>query len=111
MFVTVPCNKLHLLQKGSCSLSGLNRRVVMSNTIYRFSSASFEPRQLAVMTDAYEKAWVEIAGNFSPDKVPAARDCLAKVIVTIAPGWPHTVESLARAGVLEFQSQYRGAAR
>ena len=78
----------------------------MASALYRFSAAIFDPQQVVVLTAAFEKAWAEIAGNFSPDAIPAARDRLAKAIIEAAPGWPHTVDALAQAGMKLLAARY-----
>ena len=83
----------------------------MSNALYRFANASFNPQQVVLMTAAFEKAWADIAGNFGPREVPTARDRLARAIIAAAPGWPHTADTLADAGIKELQTHYLGADR
>src|SRR3954469_9322522 len=83
----------------------------MSNALYRFASASFNPQQVVLLTAAFEKAWADVAGNFGPDQVPAARDRLARAIIAAAPAWPHTADTLADAGIKELQTRYLGGDR
>ena len=83
----------------------------MSNALYRFANASFNPQQVVLLTAAFEKAWADVAGNFGPDQVPAARDRLARAIIAAAPAWPHTVDTLADAGIKELQTRYLGIDR
>lgn len=81
----------------------------MSNALYRFTSASFNPEQISVMTEAFEKAWVDVAGNFSPAEVPVARERLAEAILRIASGWPHDVKSLTDASIRELRAEIADA--
>src|SRR5436190_24403472 len=83
----------------------------MSNALYRFANASFNPQQVVLLTAAFEKAWADVAGNFGPDQVPAARDRLARAIIAAAPAWPHTADTLAAAGIKELQTRYLGIDR
>ena len=83
----------------------------MSNALYRFANASFNPQQVVLLTAAFEKAWADVAGNFGPDQVPAARDHLARAIIAAAPAWSHTADTLADAGIKELQNRYLGADR
>src|SRR3954468_14077667 len=83
-----------------------SRSSTMSNPLYRFANASFNPQQVVVLTSAFEKAWTDVAGNFCPDEVPTARDALAKAIIESAPDWPHTVDTLANAGIKRLAARY-----
>ena len=83
----------------------------MSNALYRFANANFNPQQVLLLTAAFEKAWADVAGNFGPDQVPAARDHLARAIIAAAPAWPHTADTLAAAGIKELQTRYLGIDR
>src|SRR3954451_4030939 len=70
-----------------------------------------QSEQISIMIKAFETAWRDVAGNFSPDEVPSARERLARAIITVAPGWPHSVKTLAEAGLKELQSRYRSERR
>ena len=83
----------------------------MSNALYRFANANFNPQQVLLLTAAFEKAWADVAGNFGPDQVPAARDRLAKAIIAAAPAWPYTADTLADARIKELQTRYLGIDR
>jgi hypothetical protein len=63
--------------------------------------AAFGPDALRAISDAFDAAWAEIAGNFRNDPltIEAARLWLAKAMLSIASEDSRDVEALKRAAL------------
>ena len=57
---------------------------------------SFGPSTLQVVYQAFDDAWNEIAANYSPDQVEAARTRLAKVLLSVTTDDMTDAETLKR---------------
>jgi hypothetical protein len=75
----------------------------------RIAGASFGPEALRVIGQAFDAAWVEIAGNFGndPGQVEAARVKLAKAILSNATDDSRDVEALKKAAIERMVMDYR----
>jgi hypothetical protein len=71
--------------------------------------ASFGPDALRAVGQAFDQAWVEIAGNFGdhPAQVETARLKLANAILSIADEDSRDVEMLKRAALEWMALNYR----
>jgi hypothetical protein len=64
-------------------------------------SAAYGPETLKAMGQAFDEAWLTIAGNFNdPQSIEAARLRLADALLSVAFEDSHDVEAL-KAGALE----------
>ena len=57
---------------------------------------SFGPSTLHIVYQAFDDAWNEIAANYSPDQVEAARTRLAKVLMSLTTHDMTDAETLKR---------------
>jgi len=75
----------------------------------RIADASFGPEALRVIGQAFDAAWVEIAGNFGDDpaQVEAARLKLATAILSFANNESRDVEVLKKAAIEQMAMEYR----
>jgi hypothetical protein len=75
----------------------------------RIAGASFGPEALRVIGQAFDAAWVEIAGNFGndPGQVEAARVKLATAILSNATDDSRDVEALKKAAIERMVMDYR----
>jgi hypothetical protein len=75
----------------------------------RLAGASFGPEALRVIGQAFDAAWVEIAGNFGDDpaQVEAARLKLATAILSFANNESRDVEVLKKAAIEQMAMDYR----
>jgi hypothetical protein len=75
----------------------------------RIAGASFGPKALRVIGQAFDAAWVEIAGNFGNDlpQIEAARLKLATTILSIATDDSSDVEVLKKAAIEQMAMGYR----
>jgi len=73
------------------------------------AGASFGPKALRVIGQAFDAAWVEIAGNFGndPPQIEAARLKLATTIISIATDDSRDVEVLKKAAIERMAMDYR----
>lgn len=71
--------------------------------------ASFGPDALRAIGQAFDAAWVEIAGNFGdhPAHVEAARLKLANAVLSMATENSRDVEVLKRAALERMALEYR----
>jgi hypothetical protein len=70
--------------------------------------ASFGPNTLKAVCEAFDQAWVEIAGKFGSTQVENARLRLAEAILSIAAEHSTDVAAL-KAGALQAMAEdYRG---
>jgi hypothetical protein len=72
--------------------------------------ASFGPDALKAISQAFDAAWLEIAGNFGndPQDIDAARLKLANAILSIADDDTRNVAILKRAALQRMALDYRG---
>jgi hypothetical protein len=72
-------------------------------------NASFGPDALMAIGQAFDAAWVEIAGNFGddPDMVAAARLKLANAMLSVADNDSRDVQVLKRAALQSMAKDYR----
>jgi hypothetical protein len=54
-------------------------------SVHRLFGASFSDAQLKRVTEAYDKAWKQIAGNYDEVSAVQARERLARAVFSIAP--------------------------
>ena len=75
----------------------------------RIAGASFGPEALRVIGQAFDAAWVEVAGNFGDDPalVEAARLKLATAILAVANNESRDVEVLKKAAIEQMAMDYR----
>jgi hypothetical protein len=75
----------------------------------RIAGASFDPEALRVIGQAFDAAWVEIAGNFGDDpvQVEAAQLKLATAILAFANNESRDVEVLKKAAIEQMAMDYR----
>ena len=73
------------------------------------AGALFGPKALRVIGQAFDAAWVEIAGNFGndPPQIEAARLKLATTILSIATDDSRDVEVLKKAAIERMAMDYR----
>jgi len=71
---------------------------------------SFGPDALKAISQAFDDAWLEIAGNFGndPQEIDAARLRLANAILSIADDDTRNVAVLKRAALQRMALDYRG---
>jgi hypothetical protein len=71
--------------------------------------ASFGPEAMKAIGDAFDAAWVEIAGNFGNDPVDIdnARYRLANALISVASEDSRDVEVLKRGALEEMALYYR----
>lgn len=72
-------------------------------------SPSFGPEALNVISQAFDAAWAEIAGNFgdTPQQIEIARLKLADSILSMASDASQDVELLKNAGLAVMAQRYR----
>jgi hypothetical protein len=73
--------------------------------VHRLFGATFSDRQLKLVTEAYDKAWSEISGNFDQNTAPSARDRLAKMMLQVAP-LATDADALAAEVVQSYRKQW-----
>jgi hypothetical protein len=97
-----------LLCKGLARASGLARRTEIKARRL-IDGASFGPETLKAVGEAFDKAWEQIAGNFSGDaqSIEAARLKLAQAILSIADDSSRDVETLKNGGLQAMAQDYR----
>src|SRR5262245_56699864 len=73
--------------------------------------ASFGPEALKAISQAFDEAWVEIAGNFSSDatEINDARYRLASALLSIASEDSRDVEVLKTGALQRMALDYRGS--
>jgi hypothetical protein len=71
--------------------------------------AAYGPEALKVIGQAFDEAWLDIAGNFGDDQpnVEKARNKLARVILSIADDDSRDVSALRRAALERMAFDYR----
>ena len=71
--------------------------------------ASFGPEALKAIRQAFDKAWLEIAGNFGdePGDVERARYSLATALLSVASEDSRDVEALKQAALERMALNYR----
>ena len=70
------------------------------------NGASFGPEALRAIGQAFDKAWLEIAGNFGDD-VERARYRLATALLSVASEDSLDVDALKQATLLRMALDYR----
>jgi hypothetical protein len=72
-------------------------------------SASYTPDVLKIVYEAFDDAWIAIAGNFGndPATVEAARIRLAKIIMTFPPDKIRDAEQVKNSALQIFALEYR----
>jgi len=72
-------------------------------------NAAFGPNALKAICQAFDAAWVEIAGNFGedPDSVEVARLKLANAMLSVADEDSRDVQALKRAALQALAKDYR----
>jgi hypothetical protein len=68
--------------------------------------ASFEPEALKAIGQAFDKAWLEIAGNFGDD-IERARYRLAAALLSVASEDSRDVDVLKQAALQRVALDYR----
>jgi hypothetical protein len=72
-----------------------------------FDGASFGPKTLRALGEAFDAAWVEIAGNFcDPADIETARHNLANALLSVGSEDSRDVEVLKRAALLLVALDY-----
>jgi hypothetical protein len=72
-----------------------------------FYGASFGPNTLTALGEAFDAAWVEMAGNFcEPADIETARNNLANALLSVASEDSRDVEVLKRAALLLVALDY-----
>ena len=71
--------------------------------------AAYGPEALKVIGQAFDEAWLDIAGNFGDDQpnVEKARNKLARAILSIADDDSRDVSALRRAALERMAFDYR----
>lgn len=71
--------------------------------------AAYGPEALKVIGQAFDEAWLDIAGNFGddPPNVENARNRLARTILSIADDDSRDVSALRRAALERMALDYR----
>lgn len=79
------------------------------DALRHIAGASFGPEALRVIGQAFDAAWLEIAGNFGDDpvQVEAARLKLATAILSFANNESRDVEALKKAAIEQIAMDYR----
>src|SRR6478672_9312314 len=75
--------------------------------------ASYGPEALKAMGQAFDEAWLNIAGNFSDDSrdIEKARLRLANALLSVADEDSRDVEALQRGALRTWPSPIRGSCR
>jgi hypothetical protein len=75
--------------------------------------ASFGPDALKAIGQAFDEAWVEIAGNFGnqPAVIESARLTLAEALLSVADDDSRDVEALKQAALQRMAVDYRSSRR
>jgi|SRR5215467_2400073 hypothetical protein len=86
--------------------SGLEANVGSRQLI---EGAAYGPEALKVIGQAFDEAWLDIAGNFGddPPNVENARNKLARTILSIADDDSRDVSALRRAALERMALDYR----
>jgi hypothetical protein len=71
--------------------------------------ASFGPEALKTIGQAFDEAWLTIAGNFAADTAEAARLRLATAILSVAAEDSRDVEALKRGALEAMALSYHAA--
>ena len=71
--------------------------------------ASFAPEALKAIGQAFEEAWVEVAGNFGNEAavIDSARLKLSQALLSVADDESRDVEALKQAALQRMASDYR----
>jgi hypothetical protein len=87
---------------------GSGRRRTMRGLKF-IDGASFGPEALKTIGQAFDEAWIEIAGNFGniPVEIDNARYQLANALLSICNEDSRDVEVLKRAALLRLTLDYR----
>ena len=70
------------------------------------AASAYQPKALKAIGQAFDEAWLTIAGNFSSEATEAARIRLANAILSVAQGDSLDVAALKRGGLEAMALSY-----